>query len=140
MLFLEKAELIKFDTHILIRSSSSQYPQPTIIRLADYRYFPKTIDLTRRNLLRRDGMRCQYCGKSNVQLTLDHILPRSRGGKEEWENLVVACITCNNKKGNRTPEEAGMKLLSKPKKPSPVLFIRQHFPQNEGDWKEYLFY
>lgn len=135
-----KAELIKFDTQIFISSSSTQYPQPTIIRLKDYCYFPKIIDLTRKNLFRRDGMRCQYCGKSNVQLTIDHIVPRSRGGKEEWENLVVACISCNNKKGNRTPEEAGMKLLCKPKKPSPVLFIRQHFPHNEENWKEYLFY
>lgn len=123
-----------------VRSSSTQYPQPTIIRLVDYRNFPKSIDLTRRNLLRRDGMKCQYCGKSNVQLTIDHILPRSRGGREEWENLVIACVSCNNKKGNRTPEEAGMKLLSRPKKPSPVLFIRQYFPQYEDDWKEYLFF
>ncbi len=139
-MFLEKAELIKFNNQAFVRSSTIQYPQPTIIRLVDYRNSPKTIDLTRRNLMRRDGMRCQYCGKSNVQLTLDHILPRSRGGREEWENLVVACVACNNKKGNRTPEEAGMKLLSKPKKPSPILFLRQHFPQNENDWKDYLFY
>ncbi len=140
LLFLEKAELIKFDSKVFIRSSSTQFPQPTIIRLMDYRNYPKTIDLTRRNIHRRDGMRCQYCGKSNVQLTIDHIIPRSRGGKDEWENLVTACVSCNNKKGNRTPEEAGMKLLSKPKKPSPLLFIRQHFQQTDSDWKDYLFY
>lgn len=140
LLFLEKAELIKSNVNEFIRSNSVQFPQPSIIRLMNYRNFPKSIDLTRRNIHKRDNMRCQYCGKSNVQLTIDHIIPRSRGGKDEWENLVTACISCNNKKGNRTPEEAGMKLISKPKKPSPLFFIRQNFQHNENDWKDYLFY
>lgn len=140
MIFLGKAEIIKSTPDLYIRSSSVKFSHPAIIRLINYRNSPKTVDLTRRNIMRRDGMRCQYCGKSNVPLTIDHILPKSRGGKDEWENLVTACVSCNNFKGNRTPEEAGMKLISKPKKPNPITFIRQYYPQYEQIWSEYLFF
>jgi len=84
-------------------------------------------------------MQCQYCGKKNVQLTLDHVLPRSRGGIDSWENLVTACVSCNNKKGNHTPEEAGMKLMTVPKKPNHLFFIKQNLNSEEDNWKPYLF-
>ncbi|MGB9702325.1 MAG: HNH endonuclease [Candidatus Kapaibacteriota bacterium] len=100
----------------------------------------RNIDLTRKNIMKRDGMQCQYCGKKHIQLTVDHILPKSRGGKDEWENLVTACYECNNKKGNRTPEEAGMKLLSIPKRPNPLSFIKNNLTARENSWKDYLFF
>jgi 5-methylcytosine-specific restriction endonuclease McrA len=74
-----------------------------------------------------------------VPLTVDHVIPRSRGGEDTWENLVCACIKCNNKKGDRTPEEAGMKLLRKPMKPNPILFIRHFVGEIDKKWEPYLF-
>jgi len=91
---------------------------PSVIRLKHYRRIPVRISvLTRKNLYMRDRHKCQYCGEvfSPRELTLDHIQPESRGGRYSWENLVSCCVTCNRKKADRTPEEAGMTLLHKPK-------------------------
>lgn len=140
LIYLDKAEVIKNNDSLKLFSIKSSYPVPLIIRLNSFYNALKSIDLSRRNIFKRDGMRCQYCGKKNVHLTIDHILPKSRGGRDEWENLVTSCDTCNNFKGNRTPEEAGLKLLSKPRKPNPINFIKFHYPQYIEDWKEYLFY
>jgi 5-methylcytosine-specific restriction endonuclease McrA len=83
--------------------------------------------VSRRELLRRDKHQCQYCG-SNKHLTIDHIFPRSRGGKDSWENLAIACAGCNSRKGNRTPEEAGMHLKTNPKAPMhPALAFADRF-------------
>lgn len=84
-------------------------------------------------------MRCQYCGSPSAPLTIDHIIPRSRGGGDTWENLTTACIVCNNRKGNRTPEEARMRLLTQPRKPNHVLFLRQYIGRVDESWKPYLF-
>ena len=94
--------------------------------------------LSRKNVLRRDRHRCQYC-RSNDRLTIDHVIPKSRGGKDTWENLVAACVPCNNRKGSRTPEEAGMPLLRKPFRPSHVMFIRDYIGRLDDKWKPYLF-
>ena len=90
------------------------------------------------NVLRRDGHRCQYCGSAE-RLTLDHVLPRSRGGKDAWENLVAACTPCNNKKSNRTPEEAGMPLARRPFRPSHVMYMRDLVGTLDETWKPYLY-
>lgn len=91
---------------------------PSVIRLRHYVKVPyKDIPLTRRNVLERDKNTCQYCNYKGDQLTLDHIIPRSRGGGDSWENLVAACVRCNIKKGNRTPKEAQMILNKQPRKP-----------------------
>ena len=93
---------------------------PRVLHLQRYDRAPRVaVRLTRRNLMLRDDHQCQYCGKSpNVRdLNLDHVLPRSRGGGDTWENLVVSCRACNLKKGRRTPDEAGMRLLRQPHKP-----------------------
>jgi 5-methylcytosine-specific restriction endonuclease McrA len=93
---------------------------PRVLHLLRYDRAPRfTVRLTRKNLMLRDGQQCQYCGKrpSLRELNVDHVLPRSRGGGDCWENLVVSCRACNLKKGRRTPEEAGMRLLRLPQKP-----------------------
>ena len=80
------------------------FPLPSVIRLRHYVRIPyKEIPLTRRNLLHRDNNTCQYCGQSGESLTLDHVIPRSRGGGDSWENIVSACVRCNVRKGSRTP-------------------------------------
>jgi len=141
LLFLDKAEVVEINKEKVIRTIKDGFPYPSVIRLKKFaKLANRKIDLTRKNVMKRDGMQCQYCGKKHVNLTVDHILPKSRGGKDEWENLTTACNECNNKKGNRTPEEAGMRLLSIPKKPNPLFFIRNNLNASEILWKDYLFY
>ncbi len=140
LIYLNKAEVVENEENKFVTTISQLFPVPSIIRLLYFSNLPnRNIELSKKNIIRRDGMRCQYCGKNHKILTIDHILPKSRGGKDEWENLVASCIECNNKKGNRTPEEAGMVLLSKPKKPHSILFIKANMPENHDNWKSYLF-
>ena len=112
-----KAEVIKQDVEKLT-SSVSEFVKPLIIRLYNYvRFKSRGLRLNRRRVYKRDNFQCVYCG-SEKSLTLDHIVPRSRGGKNSWTNLVTCCQSCNLKKANRTPEEAGMKMKSKPYEPT----------------------
>jgi len=139
LLLLRKAEMVHADPARRLRSARAQHPWPSIVRLKVYVHVPyKKIMLTRRNVFRRDRYRCQYCGCAD-RLTLDHVLPKSRGGRDSWENLVAACVPCNNRKGNRTPEEALMPLARAPFRPSHVMFIRDYIGQLDDTWKPYLF-
>ena len=139
LVHLNKADLVESIPDVFFRSPSIQLPCPSIVRLRGYVRVPyRNIMLARKNILRRDGHRCQYCGRRE-SLTIDHVLPKSRGGKDRWTNLVAACIECNNRKGNRTPEEANMKLRRKPFRPSHVMFIRDYVGSLEEAWKPYLF-
>ncbi len=117
-------------------------PLPTVIRLRHYIQVPyKEIPLTRRNVLYRDGHCCQYCGYTGEGLTLDHVIPRSRGGGDTWENLITACVRCNVRKGSRTPEEAGMVLSHPPRKPYSSLYFELQKHVNSGshqEWKKYV--
>jgi 5-methylcytosine-specific restriction endonuclease McrA len=115
---------------------------PRVIRLLGYDKLPRQdVKFNRRNIFARDAGKCQYCGKKfqTSDLSLDHIKPRSQGGKTTWENIVTCCINCNVKKGGRTPEQAHMKLLSKPIKPrrSPVINIRLS-DRRYASWKQFL--
>ncbi len=104
----------------IVRTPNRVIAVPAVILLSNYDRLPGcTVPFSRRNLARRDAHRCQYCGRRQAtdQLTIDHIVPRSCGGGTGWTNCVVACIPCNRKKGCRTPEQAGMKLLSTPRRP-----------------------
>lgn len=104
-----------------VSTPSMAIPVPDVILLRWFNgYIKHEVRFSRHNIFERDGHICQYCRKrfARSQLTLDHIIPQSRGGDETWENLVVACISCNVKKGNRTPEEMGMSLWRAPKKPA----------------------
>ena len=115
---------------------------PRVIRLTRFDRSPRqTLRFNRRNLLARDNYRCQYCGLnfSMNQLSLDHVLPRSRGGEASWENVVCSCVNCNTRKGGRTPREARMKLISKPVKPrlNPLLCLKLTNPKYSS-WKAFL--
>ncbi len=118
---------------------------PLVIRLLYYVKIPhKEISLSRRNLMHRDNYMCQYCGKRS-ELTIDHVLPRSRGGKDTWDNVVVACLRCNVTKGNRTPKEADMRLMKQPTRPTDFIHFelsKQHQAgfEDMDQWRKYLYY
>jgi len=125
-----------------IRSINFELQAPRVIRLLSYDRVPRqTLRFNRRNLFARDGNRCQYCGHSfpTSELSLDHIVPRSRGGPTTWENVVCACVSCNVRKGGRTPQEAHMKLIRHPVKPkrSPLLSVKLDNPKYES-WKTFV--
>jgi len=139
LFYLQKVEIIE-QHDAVVRSVTISIPLPSIIRLVRYTPIPrKRIVLSRRNILKRDGQRCQYCGTTKPPLTIDHVIPKNRGGKDTWENLVCACVRCNNKKGNRTPEEAGINLLAVPRRPSQLYFIQHFVGVRDSRWKPYLF-
>ncbi len=126
-------------SHLTLHTPSAPYPVPSIVRLKRFVRRPHgRLALSRRNVLRRDRYTCQYCGKSNVELTLDHVIPKSRGGRTSWDNLVAACLRCNAKKGNRTPEEAGMRLLKPPRVPRYHEAIILEVPELPEPWRAYL--
>jgi 5-methylcytosine-specific restriction endonuclease McrA len=137
--YLGKAEVVSSIDNKYIKSVYHQFKYPSIVRLIFFVRVPfKKIILSRKNILRRDGHKCQYCGIS-VNLTVDHVIPKSRGGEDTWENLTTACIRCNNKKGDRTPEEARMHIMNSPKKPSHITFIKNFAGKIDEDWKPYLY-
>jgi 5-methylcytosine-specific restriction endonuclease McrA len=128
-----------------LHAARAQFRIPSVIRLLEYRRIPhQTRALSRKNILMRDRYTCQYCLRSGNagELTLDHVVPRSRKGESSWENLVACCNRCNNVKGNRTPEEAGMNLARQPR-PFSLHTSRQLMrllANSEDRWRKYLFY
>lgn len=139
-MILGKAELIAPNEKKNLHTVSMTFPWPSVIRLSDYIKVPyKRIILTRRNILRRDNHKCNYCGRGDLPLTIDHIKPKSKGGDDSWENLVAACLPCNNRKGDRTPDEADMKLRAKPYAPNHIHFISNNNGRIDENWKPYLF-
>ena len=122
MIMKEKADVVSTYADRLIRSVSTSIEMPRIIRLRKYVKVAKNLAMvrySRRNIILRDDSTCQYCSKKvhGKDATLDHVMPKSRGGKSTWTNIVLSCRSCNGKKDNRTPQEAGMTLLKKPVKP-----------------------
>lgn len=137
LVFLKKAELLNSVKERELRSISHAYPFPSVIMINRYINIPyKGVVLSRHNIFKRDGHKCQYCG-TNKDLTLDHLIPRSKGGKSSWTNLVTACKRCNAAKGDSTIEKAGLKLRTAPVKPSYISFIKMGSSLRE-DWKPYL--
>lgn len=116
--------------------------RPTVVRLNHFVRRPMPIlRPTRKSIFTRDGFRCVYCGASHLPLTLDHVVPRVKGGRNEWDNLVCCCTKCNNFKGDRKPEEAGMDLRVKPRRPKCLPYISYHkFVAALGrpEWADYL--
>ena len=139
LVFKGKAEVIERLDQPLT-SATSTFPWPHVIRLVTYVRVPRAVQrkISRRALFARDGWRCVYCGTAGSRLTLDHVVPRSRGGDSVWENVVTSCAPCNHKKGNRLLAEAQMNLPSPPRPPAPVLFIQLAAPKIPQGWEPYL--
>ncbi len=138
----EARALFKEPDDDFIRTVQFEIQVPRIIRLLAYERFPRQkVKFNRKNLFARDGNRCQYCGKKfpTTELSLDHLVPRSRGGRATWENIVCACLRCNVRKGGRTPREAGMRLIRDPVEPktSPVLSLKLSHRKYRS-WKTFL--
>ncbi len=144
LLSLGKVEVVEEYTDE-IRTITVVFKIPAVVRLLRaFRRHAKPVKFSRVNIYARDGYRCQYCGvRCGIgELTYDHVVPRAKGGKTTWENIVSACYPCNGKKGNRTPAEAGMKLKSVPARPAwiPAVTIRVSTRSMPDAWRDYLYW
>jgi 5-methylcytosine-specific restriction endonuclease McrA len=137
LLYKGKASGVEYNGAMI----NKKYRLPEIIKLVNYVPLPyKDAVLSRKNIYLRDNHTCQYCGKTGDNLTIDHVVPRSRGGKETWENMVVCCARCNNRKGSRTLEEAGMRLTGTPYRPPSSLYLHMTRISNiPRSWFEHFF-
>jgi 5-methylcytosine-specific restriction endonuclease McrA len=144
LLCLGKVEVIE-EYSEEIHSVSFTIKLPSVVRLLKMVKRPKCpVKFSRQNIYARDRYKCQYCGEKwpSEELTYDHIIPKSRGGKTEWENIVTCCVECNRVKGGRTPSEARMALIRKPVRPSwvPAIRITIGFNQVPKSWRDYLYW
>ena len=133
-----KAEII-LNGRGVIHSSTAVHEIPSVIRLSYLIKRPRPrVSLSKREVLRRDEYTCQYCGRQLRQLTIDHVVPRHRGGPHTWQNLVAACAACNRRKGGRSPKEAGMHLLRRPAEPRATANYRfgSHLKHNQ-EWRQF---
>ena len=140
LLLSEKGECIANYSDI-IHSQSFSMNLPSVIRVNKYiRFFRSDVLLNRINILKRDDFICQYCSKRSNSMTIDHVVPKNKGGVDRWDNLVAACSKCNTKKGNNLLENIEMKLSKKPKKPNYLFYFKQYINTGIQDsWKEYLY-
>ncbi len=140
LLMHDVVERVEDSRHVL-RTPSTRFPVPSVVRLKRYVRRPhrQRVAFNRRNVFRRDDQRCQYCGQRAFDLTLDHVVPRSRGGPTSWENVVACCRACNARKRDRTPEEAQMALRRRPVAPA-FLFTAAYgiVPDLDPAWEAYL--
>ncbi len=135
-----RAEMIERG-HGALHSERLELDRPCVIRLVRYVRIPRDVHrrkITRKAVLARDAYTCQYCGREASGLTVDHVIPRSRGGPSVWENIVAACAPCNRSKGNRMPREASMHPTNHPRPPGPTVFIRIAAPRVPVAWEPYL--
>jgi 5-methylcytosine-specific restriction endonuclease McrA len=144
LLLLGKVEVLE-EYGREVHSVSFTVKLPSVVRLLRLVKRPKSpVKFSRQNIYARDKYRCQYCGKRfpNEEFTYDHVIPKSRGGKTEWENIVTCCVFCNRKKGGRTPNEARMKLIRKPSRPKwlPALKITIGVNEVPKSWRDYLYW
>ena len=144
LLFLGKVEVIEEYDHD-IRSVTLVIKIPAVVRLLrSFRRHAKPVKFSRVNIYARDNYRCQYCHhKASIsELTYDHVVPRAQGGKTTWTNIVTACEPCNRKKANRTPEQAGMRLLAQPVQPKtmPALVVTVSKESMPDAWRDYLYW
>jgi 5-methylcytosine-specific restriction endonuclease McrA len=124
-----------------LHSERLELARPCVIRLVRYVRIPRDVHrrkITRKAVLARDAYTCQYCGRQASGLTVDHVVPRSRGGESVWENIVASCAPCNRRKGNRLPREVKMHPARRPKPPGPTVFIRIASPRIPVAWEPYL--
>jgi len=139
LLLKEKAEVIE-RAEWELHSASSTMVRPAVIRLVSYVRIPRDTHrrkITRRAVFARDNWTCQYCG-SRSNLTVDHVIPRSKGGGSSWDNIVASCAPCNRRKGDALPRQAGMRLLKQPRTPPATVFIHVASPTIPVAWQQYL--
>jgi 5-methylcytosine-specific restriction endonuclease McrA len=140
LIYLGKAEIVETYDEIKVRALSSSIPLPSVVRLVFFiKVHRRAIALSKKNIMRRDGYTCQYCGTKEGPMTTDHVVPKRLGGRDTWENLVCACVGCNNGKGDRSPEEADLNLVRTPAKPHFFTFINSLITIPDVRWKRYLF-
>jgi 5-methylcytosine-specific restriction endonuclease McrA len=141
LIYLGKAEVLE-DKGEMLTSPGRSIPKPSVIKLSYLIRRPQPeLKLSRKAIFARDHYQCQYCGRTGLKMTIDHLVPRRLGGTFSWENLVCACHACNAKKGDRTPSEAGMKLTRQPGKPAfiPHISYTLYRQSSEEDvWMKYL--
>jgi 5-methylcytosine-specific restriction endonuclease McrA len=133
-----KATIIKADDDNPVSSTTGDYERPSVIILSRYVRVPyvRRVPLTRRGVLRRDAHHCAYCGRSAN--TIDHVVPKSRGGEESWENLVACCFRCNNVKGDRTLAQLGWNLRFTPRMPSGPAWLALGLDRHQPAWDDFL--
>ena len=139
LLLKDKADVIEQADREL-RSERMTLTRPAVIRLRTYVHVPRDghrRKITRRAVFARDGWTCQYCG-SRSSLTVDHVVPRSKGGSSTWDNIVASCAPCNRRKGDSLPRQVGMHPVRKPRIPGPQVFIHVASPTIPENWKQYL--
>ena len=138
LVFLNKADLINEVEDKKLRSISQSFPFPSVIKIKQYVTMPyKGVVMSRHNIFKRDDGKCQYCGTTK-DLTIDHIIPRSKGGKSTWTNLVTACKRCNSRKSDYSLDKVGMKLRKAPIKPSYLMFLKMNMGVYREDWAPFL--
>lgn len=140
LLLKAKAEVLESGDRVL-HSEWIDLERPVVIRLVAYVRIPRDVHrrkITRKAVLARDAWTCQYCGRERAGLTVDHVIPRSRGGESVWENIVASCAPCNRRKGNRLPREIQMHPRTPPRAPGPNVFIRVAAPRPPAIWERYL--
>ena len=130
-----------------VRAVSFSFKLPSVIRLLRYVRIKKRFDyvpFSRANIYARDGYACQYCAQSfpTQELTFDHVVPVSQGGRKDWENIVTCCVSCNRRKGGRTPAEAGIRLIRPPRRPdsAPAIRITIGLRSAPDSWRDYLYW
>lgn len=139
LIFASKASLVK-NGRGYFNTVTQTFPIPSVIRLEKIVIRPRLkVPLSRVEVFRRDHYTCQYCGKQNVEFSIDHVIPRTAGGQNTWTNIVTCCVACNRYKGNRTPHQAQMHLIRVPAAPpsSAAYFFGQHHGIDSG-WDDYL--
>jgi 5-methylcytosine-specific restriction endonuclease McrA len=139
LLLKQKAEVIEHASWML-RSEHRRLPRPMVIRLVTYVHVPRDVHrrkITRRAVFARDGWRCQYCG-ARTNLTVDHVIPRSKGGTTAWDNIVASCAPCNRRKGDLLPEAANMRPMRPPRPPHPQVFVHVASPTIPPAWRQWL--
>ncbi|MCR4406554.1 MAG: HNH endonuclease [Anaerolineae bacterium] len=139
LIVVGKAEILE-NGRGFIRTPTSVFPRPSVIRLAYMvrRPHPR-VKLTKKEIFRRDDYRCQYCGQPSAHLTVDHVVPRHRGGTHSWSNLVSACPACNRRKGGKTLQEAHMSLLKQPTEPqASAFYLFGHHLKHNTEWRKFI--
>jgi 5-methylcytosine-specific restriction endonuclease McrA len=141
-LFLGKVEVVEYSRDRTIQGVGRTHRMPAVVRLLrSFRRDRIRIKFSRLNIYARDAFTCQYCAvrKATEDLTFDHVMPRSRGGRTTWENIVTCCVDCNAEKADRTPDQAGMRLLARPRKPQflPAITVKMDARQIPEEWRGY---